>query len=67
MAEEYGKGYGKRPLWQWVLIYVIVGGVLYAGVYYFYFAKKGGYTGGAMYNYGSPTPTQAATGSGTGY
>jgi len=27
--------YGKRPLWQWVLLYVIVGGIVYAAVYYF--------------------------------
>ncbi|HSX14713.1 MAG TPA: hypothetical protein VLE72_02275 [Candidatus Saccharimonadales bacterium] len=33
---EYKKGYGKRPLWQWILIYVIIGGVIYAGVAYYY-------------------------------
>lgn len=38
------KGYGKRPLWQWILLYVIVGGILYYGIYYFAIAKKGGYT-----------------------
>lgn len=25
--------YGKRPLWQWVLLYVIIGGILYAVIY----------------------------------
>ena len=35
--------YGKRPLWQWILLYVIVGGVVYALIYYFFFAGKGGY------------------------
>lgn len=44
MAEEYGKGYGKRPLWQWVLIYAVIGGIVYAGIYYFVIAKKGGYS-----------------------
>lgn len=39
----YGKGYGKRPLWQWILIYVVVGGIIYGAVYYFAIAKKGGY------------------------
>jgi len=38
-----GKGYGKRPLWQWILIYLVVGGIVYYGVYYFAIAKKGGY------------------------
>lgn len=41
----YGKGYGKRPLWQWIVIYAIVGGIVYYGIYYFAFAKKGGYSG----------------------
>lgn len=35
-------GYRKRPMWQWVLIYAVVGGLIYAVVYYFLFAKKGG-------------------------
>ena len=38
---SYGKGYGKRPLWQWLLIYVVIGGILYAGAYYFFFYQKG--------------------------
>ncbi len=46
MAEEekgYGKGYGKRPLWQWVLMYAVIGGIIYAAIYYFFLAKRGGY------------------------
>ncbi len=35
MADQK-KGYGKRPLWQWVLIYLVIGGVVYYGIYYFY-------------------------------
>jgi hypothetical protein len=31
------KGYGKRPLWQWIVIYVIVGGVIYFLIYLFAF------------------------------
>jgi len=38
------KGYGKRPLWQWILIYVIIGGIVYGAIYYFAVAKKGGYS-----------------------
>ena len=37
---DYGK---KRPLWQWVLIYLVLGGIVYALVYYFFIAKGGGY------------------------
>lgn len=36
--------YGKRPLWQWILLYIIIGGLIYGGVYYFFLAKKGGYS-----------------------
>jgi hypothetical protein len=35
-------GYGKRPLWQWVLLYIIIGGVIYGLVYYFVFAESRG-------------------------
>ena len=34
------KGYGKRPLWQWVVIYVVVGAIVYGAIYYFAYAKK---------------------------
>jgi|SRR3989344_1022160 len=37
---DYPTGYGKRPLWQWVVIYLIIGGLIYAAVYYFFFANK---------------------------
>lgn len=42
MEEQKGV-YGKRPLWQWVLIYLAVGAVVYGLIYYFVFAGKGGY------------------------
>jgi plastocyanin len=34
--------YGKRPLWQWVILYVVVAIAIYGLVYYFVLAKKGG-------------------------
>ena len=33
-------GYGKRPLWQWVILYIIIGGIIYGLIYYFVLAKK---------------------------
>jgi len=40
MAEENKSyGYGKRPLWQWVLIYLGVGAIIYGLIYYFIIAK----------------------------
>ena len=51
------KGYGKRPLWQWVVIYLVVAAVVYGLIYYFVLAKKGG---GYKYNLGS-TPSVPST------
>ena len=34
----------KRPLWQWIVIYLIIGAILYGLVYYFVFARRGGYS-----------------------
>lgn len=42
MAEGYQSGYGKRPLWQWSVIYAVVGLVIYGLIYYFVLNKKGG-------------------------
>lgn len=34
---------GKRPLWQWLIIYLVIGGILYFIIYYFVISGKGGY------------------------
>lgn len=33
---EEKSGYGKKPMWQWILIYVVVGAIVYGLVYYFF-------------------------------
>ena len=43
MAEKKSY-YGKRPLWQWILIYIVIGGIIYFLVYYFFLHKTGGYS-----------------------
>jgi len=51
-------GYGKRPWWQWVLLYIVVGGIVYGAVYYIFFAKSGGYNYQApQYQENSPSST----------
>ena len=30
------KGYGKRPLWQWILLYVVLAGIIYAVIYFLF-------------------------------
>lgn len=57
MAGEYS--YSKRPLWQWILLYVILGLIVYGLIYYFVFAKKGGYVMQPTSQYASPTSTSA--------
>ncbi|HSW85461.1 MAG TPA: hypothetical protein VLF79_02515 [Candidatus Saccharimonadales bacterium] len=37
------KGYGKRPVWQWVVIYLIVAVIAY-GIIYLVFIKGNGST-----------------------
>ncbi len=48
MAEEeqQSSGYNKRPLWQWILIYIVIGGIIYGLIYYVVLSKKSG----NMYN-----------------
>lgn len=39
--EEYGKGYGKRGMGFWILVYVVIAVVVY-GAYYLIKVKKSG-------------------------
>jgi hypothetical protein len=43
--QEPAKGYGKRPKWQWAVIYLIVAIVVY-GLIYLLFIRKSGGSGG---------------------
>jgi hypothetical protein len=36
-------GYGKRPLWQWVVIYLIVAIVVYGLIYLLFFRNGSSY------------------------
>jgi len=40
------KGYGKRPVWQWVVIYLVVAAVVYWLIYYLFIHKSGGGSSG---------------------
>ncbi len=40
-AKKYSKGYGKRPMWQWVLIYIVVAVVVYGVIYLIFFKGNG--------------------------
>ena len=62
MADYYTKtsGYGKWPLWQWIFIYIVIGGIIYALLYYFILAKNGDYAN-LQQQYPSPKTQQSAT------
>jgi predicted lipoprotein with Yx(FWY)xxD motif len=61
--------YRKRPLWQWIVIYLFVGALIYGLVYYFIFARKGGYVSSPQGTYQlqqqAASPTVAQTNAGT--
>lgn len=67
--EEKKTAYGKRPLWQWIALYVVVAILVYGLVYYFVLAKKGGSyntNSAAVPSYSAPTmapttPSQATS------
>ena len=40
MADQ--KGYGKRPMWQWILLYLIIGGIVYYLIYLYAFSNTAG-------------------------
>lgn len=51
--QKSSKGYGKRSVWYWVLIYAVAAGVIYGLVYWFFMRDSGGTgsTGGGSFGY----------------
>ncbi len=45
------KGYGKRPKWQWLVIYLVVAIVVYGLIYLLFIRKTGssGSSSGGLY------------------
>ena len=38
-------GYGKRPLWQWILIYLVIAAIVYGIIYFIFFYHSSGTSG----------------------
>ena len=58
-------GYGKRPLWQWLAIYIVIGVVIYGAIYYLFLKNNNSYNyNKSSMQYSSPSPSQAAPSSG---
>ncbi len=51
-------GYNKRPLWQWLVIYVILGAIIYGVIYYFFLNKSSYNYNKSSSQYTSPSPSQ---------
>lgn len=49
--------YAKRPLWQWILLYVVIGGLIYAGIYFAFLHKQSPYS----YNTSSTSAAKPTT------
>jgi len=62
--QQTSSGYAKRPLWQWILLYIVIGLLVYGLIYYFVFAKKANYP---MQPAASVSPAVTASPSGNIY
>lgn len=59
----YSGAYGTKnsmPMWAWILIYVVIGGIVYYAAYALYFAKKDS-------GYGATTDSTSTTPAGSLY
>lgn len=45
------KRYGKRPVWQWVIIYLVIAIIVYGAIYLLFIHKSGGASTGGGYGY----------------
>ena len=58
-AQNNKNGYGKRPLWQWVVIYAVIGLVVYGAIYYLILRGNNGYNySQSSKQYSLPSPSQ---------
>ncbi len=57
-AQNTSKAYSKRPLWQWLVIYVIFGAIIYGVIYYFFLNKSDYNSSKSSSQYTSPSPSQ---------
>ena len=57
--------YSKRPLWQWVIFYVVVAGLAYGLIFYIFMGRRNtaGASSGSISN---PVTQQMPSGSGSG-
>ena len=50
MADDKGGyGYGKRPMWHWIVLYLVIGGLVYWAIYAWYMKKNTNSGTGGLY------------------
>lgn len=47
-TDKPSKGYGKRPVWQWVVIYLIAAVIIYGLIYFFFIRDTGNSSSGGL-------------------
>ncbi|HVV67223.1 MAG TPA: hypothetical protein VHB72_04110 [Candidatus Saccharimonadales bacterium] len=52
VPEKPSKGYGKRPMWQGIVLYVVIAIIVYGLIYLLFIHKSGGSSGGNTGGYG---------------
>ncbi|HXS14681.1 MAG TPA: hypothetical protein VN711_00970 [Candidatus Saccharimonadales bacterium] len=50
---EEKSSYAKRPLWQWIALYIVIGGIIYGAIYFGFLHNQN------PYSYSSSTQTKA--------
>lgn len=55
--DQTDSNYGKRPIWQWIVIYLVIALFVYGVIYYFIVAPKGG----VSYNSGNTQQAPVAS------
>ena len=61
-AVQNTDGYSKRPFWHWLVIYFILGVIIYGAIYYFFLRNNAGYNYSKSSNqYSAPTSSMNAS------
>ena len=43
------KGYGKRPLWHWIIVYIVIAIIIYGLIYLIFFHNNGNSSNSSSY------------------
>jgi cytoskeletal protein RodZ len=58
--------YSKRPVWQWIIFYVVVAGLAYGLIFYVFMGRRNTVSGANPSSVSSPVTQQTPSGSNLG-